>query len=76
MSEVVEYIVHRTEQEELIVQLTGGGAATAFYGGMSAEDAIRNLRDLANRLERGVQKRARTQQPDLHYINKSARGEA
>lgn len=57
MTEVVEYIVHRPERQELVVQLSGGGAATKFCGGMKAEDAIRSLRTLADRLERGIMKR-------------------
>lgn len=63
MSEVVEYIVHRPEQQELVVQLSGGGAAVGFIGGMKAKDAIHNLRLLADRLERGLQKRAAGQEP-------------
>lgn len=62
MSEVVEYAVLRPEREELVVQLTGGGAATKFHAGMRAEAAVRALRDLADRLERGAQKRATYQE--------------
>jgi hypothetical protein len=62
MTEVVEYVVHRPERRELVVQLTGGGAATVFHGGMNAEQAVRNLRELADLLERGVQKRAGPQE--------------
>jgi len=63
MTEVVEYVVHRTERQELVVQLSGGGAAVGFISGMKAKDAIHNLRLLADRLERGVQKRATDQEP-------------
>lgn len=42
----------------LVIQLDGGGASQAFHRGMKAEDAIRNLRYLAELLERGVAERA------------------
>jgi hypothetical protein len=62
MNEVVEYIVHRPEREELVVQLTGGGAAVKFHGGMKVCTAVRRLRELAARLERGALQRARNQE--------------
>lgn len=53
--EFVDYV--RVTDRELIIQLTGGGAAQIVAPGMPAEDAIGNLRRLADLLELGLARR-------------------
>jgi hypothetical protein len=56
MSERLQYT--RFNDDQLVVQLTSGGAACTLRYGAPVHEVARELRDLAERLERGVRYRA------------------
>lgn len=56
MSERLDYV--QINDDQLVVQLTHGGAAARLVRGASLREVTTELRDLADRLERGVAYRA------------------
>lgn len=62
----VEYLqsIHTDERGGLVIQVTGGGVAANFIKGISSANVAYLLRDLADRLERGVAERGSPPQPD------------
>jgi hypothetical protein len=56
----VEYLqyISAGERDEIVIQLTGGGVAATFIKGISSANVAYILRDLADRLEQGVNERS------------------
>jgi len=61
--ERLDYIRYDKEICNLVVQLSGGGAASYFYPNMDSLEVIRELRHLADLLERGVNARKLSSAP-------------
>lgn len=58
MTETIDWVRYDEAQGELVIQLTGGGAACKLRNGMRMETAVVELRTLCNRLADGVATRA------------------
>lgn len=56
--EYLQYIQADSRGGGLVIQLTGGGVSARFIKGISSAHVAHLLRDLADRLEQGVQERS------------------